>query len=165
MTDNTLLKTNHFNRPWTWWKRSFIFFGLVIFIMWWEIKEDTWDYWWIKYVVLATLSAGLFLSPVDDIMLDDNFFYHIRTSLLDKFSNVTRYDISTINSVRCLGVHAPGITLQEMSKTNRQLSSETNTLEISFKDGTYKSLELAIYKRELLVYTEKIRERIEQKTC
>jgi hypothetical protein len=160
MTENTILKTHYFNRPWTWWKRIFIFLGFVFFIMWWEMKEDPWDYWWIKYVLLTALSVGLFLSPVDDIMIDDKFFYHIRTSLLKNFSKLTKYDISTINSIRCLGVHVPGPSFQEMVGTHRQLSTETNTVEISFKDGTYESLELAIYKKELMFYTEKIRERM-----
>jgi hypothetical protein len=42
----------------------------------------------------------------------------------------------------------------------RQPFTETNTIEISFKDGSYKSLEVAIYKGELILYVSKVRERM-----
>ena len=159
MTDNKIYKTNYFSRTWTWGKRVLIFFGFILFIMWWEMKEDTWDYWWIKYALLTGLSIGLFLSPVDDLMIDGKFFYHIRTSLLNKFNKRDKYDISTIKAIRCIGIHVPGITIQEMGHT-RHFSTETNTVEITFKDGTYKSLELSVYKKELIAYVSEIRERL-----
>ncbi len=160
MTDDKVLRTDYFNKSWTWYKRIGYFLFFVFLVTAWEVAEDPWDYWWIKYLILTFLSLGLFLSPVDDIAIDNMFFYHIKRSLLKSKNKIDKYDIATIKSVRCLGVHAPGLTLQEMAGPNRQLSTETNTLEITFKDGTYKSLELAIYKKELIYYAEKIRERI-----
>ena len=160
MTGNTVYQTNYFSKPWTWGKRVLIFFGFVLFIFWWEMSEKPWDYWWIKYAIFGLLSVGLFVSPVDEIMIDKNFFYHFKKSLLKSKSKVYKYDISTINSIRCLGVHVPGLSVQEFVGSHRQISVDTNTVEISFKDGTYKSLELAIYKKELIFYVSKIRERM-----
>ncbi|HNQ13591.1 MAG TPA: hypothetical protein PKM16_10325 [Bacteroidia bacterium] len=160
MKNNKTLSSDYFNKPWTWYKRLGYFLFFVLLVIAWESAEDPWDYWWIKYAILTFLSLGLFLSPVDDIAIDDNYFYHIKRSLLKSKNKVDKYDIATIKAVRCLGVHVPGLSLQEMTGTNRQLSTETNTLEITFKDGTYKSLELAIYKKELIFYAEKIRERM-----
>jgi len=160
MTKNNALSTDYYNKPWTWYKRFGYFLLFVFFVTVWESAEDPWDFWWIKYAILTFFSLGLLLSPVDDIAIDDRYFYHIKRSLLKSKNKINKYEISTINSVRCLGVHVPGLSVQEMVGTNRQLSPETNTIEISFKDGTYKSLELAIYKKELIFYAEKIREQM-----
>lgn len=155
-----VLKTNYFNQSWTWYKRIGYFLFFVLLVIGWEIAEDPWSYWWIKYAILTFLSLGLFLSRVDDIGVDDKYFYHFKKSLIKSKDKVDRYEIATIKTIRCLGVHAPGLTLQEWTGTNRQLSTETNSVEMSFKDGTYKSLELAIYKKELIFFVGKIRERM-----
>ena len=160
MTDDKVLSTDYFHKSWTWYKRLGYFMFFVFLVTAWEIAEDPWDFWWIKYAILTFLSLGLLLSPVDDIAIDDTNFYHIKRSLLKFKDKIDKYDLTTIKSVRCLGVHVPGLSLQEMVGTNRQLSTETNTIEITFKDGTYKSLDLAIYKKELIFYAEKIRERL-----
>jgi hypothetical protein len=135
--------------------------AFIFFTLWWEMNENTWGYWWIKYLLFTFLSAGLFLSPVDDISVDDRYIYHFRTSLLKYFNKVDKYELSTIKSIRCLGVHVPGLSLQELVGAHRQISTSTNSVEIVFKDGTYKSLEVAIYKRELIFYLSKIRERLD----
>lgn len=160
MVDNKTYKTDYFERPWTWTKRIGLFFLFVVFVTIWELSEDPWDYWWIKYAIFGLMSIGLFLSPVDDIVVDDKYFYHIKRSLLKSRTKVDKYDISTIKSIRCLGVHAPGLTVHEVVGTSRQISVETNQVEITFKDDSYKSLELAIYKKELIFYVSKIRERL-----
>ena len=160
MNDIKTYKTDYFTKPWTWFKRVGLFMLFIILVTAWGIKEDPWDYWWVKYVIFGFLSVGLLLSPVDDIMVDVSFFYHIKTSLIKTRTKVDKYDISSIKSIRCLGVHVPGLSIQEMAASSRQLSVATNSVEISFKDGTYKSLELAIYKRELIFYVSKIRERM-----
>lgn len=162
MTNKKLITTDYFNQPWTWYKKIGYFLFFLTIAMAWELSEDPWDYWWIKYAILTFFTLGLFLSPIDDIALDDQYFYHIRRSLLKSLDKVIKYDISTIHTIRCLGVHVKGLSMHEMVGTNRQLSTETNTVEISFKDGTYKSLELAIYKKELIFYVEQIRERMSQ---
>jgi hypothetical protein len=160
MDDNKIYKTNYFAKPWTWTKRLALFILFLVLVVTWEMNEEPWDYWWIKYLIFGLLSIGLFLSPVDDIMVDKAFFYHIRTSLIKAKTKVDKYNISSISSIRCLGVHVPGPSIHEIVGTNRQLSTATNTVEISFKDGTYKSLEVAIYKKELIFYLERIRERM-----
>src|SRR5882724_5247725 len=160
MTDDPVSKTDYFSKPWTWYKRSGYFLVFVFLAVAWEIAEDPWDYWWIKYALLIFISLGLLLSPVDDIAVDDRYFYHIKRSVMKSRNKNDKYDISTINSIRCLGVHVPGLSPHEIAGTNRQLSTETNTVEISFKDGSYKSLELAIYKNELIFFVEKIRARM-----
>lgn len=124
------------------------------------MAENPWDYWWIKYAIFIATSFGLFFSPVDDIAVDQKFLYHIRRSLLKTRTKVDKYEISKIKSLRCLGVHAPGLTLYEMVGTSRRPNFETNTVEITFKDDSYKSLELAIYKKELIFYVSKVRERL-----
>jgi hypothetical protein len=159
MHDTKIYKTNYFTQRWTWTKRVFVFLFFIGLVIWWEINEEYWDFWWIKYVLFTALSIGLFLSPVDDITIDGNYFYHFRTSLWRSKSKVYKYDISTIKSIRCIGIHVPGITIKEMGYTSH-LSTETNTVEMSFKDGTYKSLELGVYKKELLFYVSEIRERM-----
>jgi hypothetical protein len=160
MIDDKVYKTDYFGKPWTWIKRIGLFVLFVFLVTAWEIAEDPWDYWWIKYAVFTFLSVGLFLSPVDDIVVDSRCFYHFRRSLVPSRSKVHKYDISSIKAIRCIGVHVRGLSIMEMVGTNRQISVETNTVEISFKDGAYKSLELAIYKKELIFYVSKIRERM-----
>jgi hypothetical protein len=82
MGDFKMYKTNYFTQPWTWIKRVAVFGIFVILVIAWELNEQPWEYAWIKYVIFGLLSIGLFLSPVDDIMVDKAFFYHLKTSLL-----------------------------------------------------------------------------------
>jgi hypothetical protein len=71
MMVHKIYKTDYFAQPWTWIKRAGIFIVFIILVTGREVAEDPWDYWWLKYVIFIFLSVGLFLSPVDDIMIDD----------------------------------------------------------------------------------------------
>lgn len=109
------------------------------------------------YVGFILLSAALLLSPIDDLAVDNTYFYHIRTSFLPLFSQTYRYEISKPNTIRCVGVHVPGVTVREMT-TRRYQGGYTNTIEMSFKDGSYKSIEVSVYKEELVEILTKIQE-------
>ena len=56
-----------------------------------------------------------------------------------------------------MGVHVPGITMREMT-TRRYQGGHTNTIEMSFKDNSYKSLEVGVYKEDIIEILQKVQE-------
>ena len=131
--------------------------------MGWEFAEPVSGFWWIKYLLLIFLSTAVLISPIDDLGIDSNYFYHFKTSIIKALNKTDKYELSKIKSIRCLGVHVPGPSLLEMA-TNRYQGGHTNTIEISFKDGSYKSIEVGVYKKELVSYISKVREVMEKET-
>jgi hypothetical protein len=159
MSDGKTYRSNYYKTPFTWIKRSAIFIIFVSLVIAWETAEDPWNFWWIKYAIFIFLSLGLIFSPVDDLMVDEQHLFHFKTSLWNGRSRVFKYEIANILAIRCTGVHERGLTLSEYF-SQRGTGTDTNTIEITFKDGSYKSLEVAIYKKELIFYTSKVRERM-----
>jgi hypothetical protein len=152
-----LLETNYYSSAWVWIKRLAIWLAALFILLVWDFSDMPPYGKFAVYLGFILFSAILLLSPVDDLAVDGKYFYYIRTSFLHVFSRTTRYEISTLNSIRCVGVHAPGITIGEMT-TRRYQGGYTNTIEMSFIDGSYKSLEVGVYKQELIEILQKVHE-------
>lgn len=144
-----ILETDYYGNAWVWSKRLAIWVVMLLIFLAWDFSDMPPYGQFAVYMGFILLSSILMLSPIDDLAVDEKYFYHIRTSFLPAFSRITRYEISRLRTVRCEGVHVAGITIREIT-TRRYQGGYTNTIEMSFTDGSYKSIEVGIYKRDLI---------------
>jgi hypothetical protein len=154
-----ILETDYYSDTWVWFKRFLVVFVALIIPISWDFSDMPPYGQFAVYLGFILLSVVIFLSPIDDLAVDHNYFYHIRTSFLPIFSRTYRYKISTLRTIRCVGVHVPGITMREMT-TKRYQGGYTNTIEMSFSDGSYKSIEVGVYKEELIEILAKVQEQM-----
>jgi hypothetical protein len=152
-----ILETSYYTNEWVWFKRLGAMAAILIVFFVWDFSDMPPYGQFAVYVGFIFLLTALFLSPIDDIAVDQKYFYHIRTSFLPLFSRTYRYEISKLNTIRCVGVHVPGITMREMT-TRRYQGGHTNTIEMSFKDNSYKSLEVGAYKEDIIEILQKVQE-------
>jgi hypothetical protein len=157
-----ILETDYYTNTWVWLKRfAALLVALIIFFSW-DFSDMPPYGQFAVYVGFILLLSALFLSPIDDLAVDSRYLYHIRTSFLPIFSRIYRYEISTLHTIRCIGVHVPGPTMREMT-TRRYQGGYTNTIEMSFKDNSYKSFEVGVYKQDIVEILMKVQELMESR--
>lgn len=154
-----ILETDYYSSAQVWIKRLAIWFVALLILLVWDFSDMPPYGQLAVYVGFILLSSILLLSPVDDVAVDERYFYHIRSSFLPVFSSISRYDISKLSAVRCEGVHVPGITIREIT-TRRYQGGYTNTIELTFTDGSYKSIEVGVYKSDLIEILQKVHDLI-----
>ncbi len=154
---NSILETSYYTDAWVWLKRVGALCIMLLIFFAWDFSDMPLYGQFAVYVGFILLFTALFLSPIDDLAVDQKYFYHIRTSFLPIFSRTYRYEISKLSTIRCVGVHVPGVTMREMT-TRRYQGGYTNTIEMSFKDNSYKSLEVGAYKEDIIEILQKVQE-------
>ena len=141
-----LIKTNYFNKPWTWTKR-FLEFLVALGFMFWiylvETKDNGTLYPWAKYCFLGMVTTYIFCRPKDELAVDNENLYYMKKSILPLLNRTTEYRISKMKSIGCGGLFDTDTELLGRARTTR------NRLEIIFKDNSSKSHEVTIYKAEL----------------
>jgi hypothetical protein len=144
-----IFETDYYTSTWVWFKRFLTLLVALIIFLSWDFSDMLPYGQFAIYVGFILLLTVVLLSPIDDLAVDHKYFYHIRTSFLPLFSRTYRYEISTLSTIRCVGVHVPGVTVREMT-TKRYQGGYTNTIEMSFSNGSYKSIEVGVYKQDIL---------------
>ena len=157
MKDNYLIRTNYYSRPWTWLKTIILVIVFILVLVVWDMVDQETKYFWIKYIVFIVFTFGVVTAPVDDIALDNKNLYHLKTSLLPSMSKVNIYHIEKIKSIRGGGSYTKSMDFLEYF-TVSNFSGRTNSIEIVFKDDTYKSIYVAIYRDELQNIISKVRD-------
>lgn len=144
MNNEFIDRTNYFYRTWTWLKTmGIIGFFTLLFLSWESIDEGS-EYSWIKYLIYIILVFAT--APVDDLAVDNNNFYYFKTSILPVLSKVTKFEIVKIKSIRAGGKHTEGSDILQFLTMN---GGGRNTIEITFIDDSYRSLDVAIYKKDM----------------
>ena len=138
-----LIRTQYYNKPWTWLKRGFEFTLATGLLYWISVLETPGEYTWIKYALFLILSIYIFVRPVDELALSGNALYYIRKSAIAYFTRVEKYDLSQIKSIGCGGLSDTDTPLSGRAR------AQNNRLEIVFKDNSSKAIDIKIYKQEL----------------
>jgi hypothetical protein len=157
-----LIRTNYFNRPWTWIKRLLEFIGALLFLGWIGTVEASHtgpEYSWIKYALFGVATFYIFSRPKDELALDKQDLHYIKKSIIPFFSRTTKYKISKIKSIGCGGVY--DTDTEFLIKGNRY----RNRLEIVFKDNSSKSHDVTIYKTELKAIVKRVQWLINQNSA
>ena len=112
-------------------------------------------------LLFAGLVAFYFIAkPKDDLAVTNELLLHIKRSAIRSFTRIDKYEISELTSIRCGGIHTDGWELVDFFNGGGNSGGYYNTVEMSFKDGRSKSLELSIDRKKLdhivkLVYEQK----------
>ena len=74
-----------------------------------------------------------------------------------------KYKIEDLTSIRCSGVHSDGWELIDIFNGGGNSGGFTNNVEMSFKDGSSKSLKFAISRKKLNTIVKIVYERKNKK--
>ncbi len=151
-----IARTDYFNDPWTWAKRTFVFLFLIGVTIYWEWTHEGVLLW--KYFVVPVCTIFIYLNPRDDLAIDDKYFYHLRRSLLSIFNTVKKYEIDRMKYAKCSGIFSPNFEFIHLLGYGH-----SNSIEISFDDDSSITLNVLIYKEELISLLGKVNEIIKRK--
>ncbi|HRG07321.1 MAG TPA: hypothetical protein PLJ08_01990 [Cyclobacteriaceae bacterium] len=157
MSNLLIARTRYFYKPWPWFKTIAIIGFIGLMALSWELADEDGKYSWLRYSIFAILVFGLATAPVDDIGLDKNHFYYWRTSILPNLSKEIKFDIGQIKSIRAGGNHTWG---SDIFQSLLLRGGGRNTIEITLRDDSYRSLDFAIYKNDLQTIISKVKEQI-----
>lgn len=154
---NILYKTNYFQRRWTWARRLFAMTFLGVGALFLPLGEDL---QFINIIIVVLVVFYFIAKPKDDLAVTEETLFHIKRSVIRGFTRIDKYRISELTSIRCGGIHNDGWELVDFFNGGGDSGGYYNTIEMSFKDGKSKSLELAIDRKKLdriikLVYEQK----------
>ena len=145
-TDKYTVRTNYFTKEWTWLRRgvalSFLIGGAFIF----PLDEDL---YFLKIIFVILFTFYFIAKPKDDLGIDENYLYHIKTSVIKPFTKIDKYKLSDLCSIRCGGIHSDKWELIDLFNGGGSMGGHTNQLEMTFKDNSSKSLDFAISRDQL----------------
>ena len=156
---NFLYRTNYFQRAWTWIRRIIAIFFLALGTLYLPLEDD---FQFIKPIIIGLVIFYFIAKPKDDLAVTEKLFLHIKRSTISKFKRIDKYYISELTSIRCGGVHTDGWELIDLFNGGGNSGGFFNTVEMSFKNGESKSLELSIDRKKLdnivkLIYEQKVK--------
>lgn len=156
MSGNTLIiKTNYFNHYWTWIKRTILFTIIFFIILLWNSINP--EYNRLGYLFASIAFIIIFAIPKDDLVVDREYFYHIKKSIFPFFTKAHRYELSKIKSIRAKGTYSGGNDLFDFVSLGNIYQS-LNSIEILFKDDSSINISVAIYKKDLDEVLHNVRE-------
>ncbi|MEL7145418.1 MAG: hypothetical protein AAFO69_03550, partial [Bacteroidota bacterium] len=106
-------------------------------------------YLFLKFIFIAIITAFLILKPKDDLAIDKNTMYHIQRSVYARFTKIDRYELSKLTAIRVRGVHTDKWEIVDLVNGAGGNGGSFNTIEMTFSDGTSKSLQLAISREQI----------------
>jgi hypothetical protein len=107
------------------------------------------DLQYIKFVGVGLMVSYLIAKPKDDLALTDKLLLHIKRSAINKFTRIDSFDISELTSIRCGGIHTDKWELVDFFNGGGNNGGYYNTIEMTFRNGKSKSLELPIDRKKL----------------
>ena len=155
MNSEFINRTNYFNKPWTWVKTIAIVGFITLLLLSWQLMDEGGKYSWIRYLISIIIVFSIATAPIDDLAVDKQYFYYFRTSILPFFSKVTKFEISQIKSIRAGGRHTESSDIFQFLTMN---GGGRNTIEITLIDDSYRSLDVAIYRKDVQMIVLKVKE-------
>jgi hypothetical protein len=145
MNDIYTIKTDYFNRPWTWVVRGlrFLMAILVLYLIDLYELEPGSNVLIGGYIFIGVLAFFFLVWPTDELVLDRDNLYFIKKSLLPIVNKTTRYKLSDFKGIGTYNISKPaGIFALLVPVFNLY------RIEIIFKDDSSESHDLIIHKKE-----------------
>jgi hypothetical protein len=141
-----LYRTNYFQREWTWIRRilATIFLGIGVLVL--PLENE---FLFVKLFGVCLVVFYYIAKPKDDLAVTDKLLLHIKRSAITKFTRVDQYEISELISIRCGGIHSDGWELVDVFNGGGDTGGYYNTVEMTFRNGDSKSLQLPIDRKKL----------------
>jgi len=163
LNQNKLIyRTNYFQREWTWIRRIFVMIFLGIGALQLPLENE---FQFIKFVLAGLVVFYFIAKPKDDLAVTDTLLLHIKTSAVKKFTRIDQYNLSDLISIRCGGIHSDGWELVDFFNGRGNSGGYYNTVEMTFRNGDSKSLQLPIDRKKLdtivkIIYDLKRKEKL-----
>ena len=103
----------------------------------------------IKFIGVGLVVFYFIVKPKDDLAVTDTLLLHIKRSAFNKFTRIDEYNISELISIRCGGIHTDGWELVGFFNGGGSSGGYYNTIEMTFRNGDSKSLQLPIDRKKL----------------
>lgn len=103
----------------------------------------------LKFVGVVLVVFYFIAKPKDDLAVTDRLLLHIKKSAINKFTRIDQYEISELISIRCGGIHTDGWELVDFFNGGGNSGGYYNTVEMTFRNGESKSLQLPIDRKKL----------------
>lgn len=146
MNDVYTIKTDYFNRPWTWVIRAlrFLMAILVLYLVDLYELEPGSNILFGGYIFIGILAVFFIVWPTDELALGKENLYFIKKSLLPIVNKTTGYKLSNLKGIGAYNISKPaGIFALLVPVFN------IHRVEIIFKDDSSKSHDLIIHKKDL----------------
>lgn len=150
MDNQVLANTSYFTRAGTWIKRIILILIFSSQLLIWEFEND----YYLQYILIFLLIVIILIAQKDDLAVDNQYFYHLQTSIIPVLSKVDKYKISDIKSIR--GRAYDSFIWAFIRK--RSLSGLDYGIEITFRDNSSVSLDVNIYKNDMERVLKKVRQ-------
>ena len=109
MNYNYIIKTDYFNRPWTWIARA-LRFSLAILVLYlvdlYELEPGS-NILTGGYIFIGILAIFFLFWPIDELALDKDNLYFIRRSFLPILNNTTCYKVSDFKGIGTYNISKP----------------------------------------------------------
>jgi hypothetical protein len=103
----------------------------------------------VKFAGVGLVVFYFIAKPKDDLAVTDKLLLHIKRSAIKNFSRVDQYQISEMISIRCGGIHTDRWELVDFFNGGGSTGGYYNTIEMTFRNGDSKSLQLPIDRKKL----------------
>lgn len=126
-------------------KRAFLIILLNIGILIFPLEDAA--LW--KLMASMLITFYLITKPQDDLAINEDYIFHIQESVISKFSRIDKYRLPDLTSIRCGGIHSDKWELIDFFNGSGNNGGYSNTVEMTFRNGSSKSLDLAISRDKL----------------
>jgi hypothetical protein len=141
-----LYRTTYFQREWTWIRRIFAMIFLGIGALFLPLGDDL---QFVKFIAAGVVVLYFLVKSKDDLAVTNEALLHIKKSVVNIFTRVDQYKLSELASIRCGGIHSDGWELVDFFNGAGTSGGYYNTVEMIFKNGDSKSLQLSIDRKKL----------------
>ena len=141
MNIEAIERTNYIKRASTWTYKSIGIYLIISLIL--LLGNDD-DYLVLSIITLFIIVA-IIIARVNDIAVDSKYLYHIRTSIIPRFSKVQKFEIEKMTSIRWKAYDSKFMRFMG----TRTMSGVDYGIEISFDDNSSSSLDIDILKEDM----------------
>jgi hypothetical protein len=120
----------------------FLSLGVII----WNVDDETLV---LKPILISFVVFYFVTKQKDDVAISLEYFLHVKRSVLPVFTRIDKYKLEDMISIRCGGIHNDGWELVDFFNGGGNMGGHSNKIEMIFKDGSSKSLDLRISRDNL----------------
>jgi hypothetical protein len=150
----TIKQTNYINRTGTWTLKSIGVLIIIGLLLNFDVGLDS----YLLIALAIVLAIVIVIARVNDIGVDNKYFYHIRNSIIPTLTKVDKFEIEKMNSIRWKGYK---------SKLQRYYGRRTMQgidygIEISFTDDSSVSLNISMDHKDMDRILNVVKEQIKK---
>ena len=129
-----------------------------MFLYQWNLEVE---YGYVRQLLIIFFVLVILAAQKDDLAVDEIYFYHLRTSLFPLLSRVEKYEIAKIESIRARSFES---SFWEYFGRG-SLRGTSDGIEITLRENKSASLDVRIYKKDLMPIINLVKERMKNNSA